>query len=410
MLFDLEKPYIIHSEMKLAGECMVALIKYCNTYGITDGQFDEKSFLKLRSHKMYKHCCLMKHPGAMRHRMKELFSTLPVTAIPFFISCLEEDLRFNLNHHQETYHFPGFLNTVFQGILTVDETKKAIDQLPKIFEKFYSDFFDHKESHTLKTNRDRFKDEYIRLNSSKENICPACLGQMHMGKAQLDHYFPKSLFPALVIHPFNIVPICMECNSSVGKKQDRGKGNRVPAWPEDGEAINEPGCLNGVFLPYIRSGQQKFKSRIDGTPGNRVIKVEPLSTAASDEAERIRRHVDTFNLEKAWTNRIPFHFNVLMQRTLSEFARVYTDRVAIGGTVTKEEVGDFLWNKLVLNTEDTLYEVGYQFEFVSYVISMATTPECFHPFYKELLKRMEIRTRKAMPTVPHIYDSFSTTC
>jgi len=405
MLFNLEKPSEIHKEMETAGELIVALIEYCHSNGITNGRFDKNQFLRLEHHRKFKDCCLMKHPGAMRNRMQELFAVLPSTLMPAFIVSFKEDLSYVQDHQSSTFQFTGYLGTAFAGMLDEDR-EVVVDTIKKVFDKLYNDFFGYKEENATCNNRDLFKKEYSQLNGLREHVCPACLGLLHIGKAQLDHYFPKSLFPALVIQPFNIVPICMECNSSVGNKQNKGKGNRVPAWPLDGEAVNDPGCLTGIYLPYIRSAERKFKAVVVGNPGNRVIRFEPLSSAAPVEGERIRRHVATFNLEKVWTDRIPFHFNILMQRTLSEFARLYEDRVTAGKMVTQEEVGDFLWNKLVLNTDDALYDVGYRFEFVSYVISLATMPVSFHAFYGEMIKRMKTRRRKTMPLLPHIYDSY----
>ncbi|KJS50645.1 MAG: hypothetical protein VR66_01685 [Peptococcaceae bacterium BRH_c23] len=406
MLFNLEKPSAIHKEMESAGEFIVALIEYCHSKGITDGQFDEQHFVRLKHHRKYKDCCLLKHPEAMRNRMRELFVVLPSTLMPVFIGSLKGDLNYAQDHQSSTFQFTGYLGTAFAGMLADTQRKVVIDTIKKVFEKLYDDFFGHKEENATCNNRDLFKEEYKRLNGLREHVCPACLGLLHIGKAQLDHYFPKSLFPALVIQPFNIVPICMECNSSVGNKQNKGKGNRVPAWPLVGEAVNDPGCMTGVYLPYIRSAERKFKAVVVGNPGNRVIRFEPLSSAAPVEGERIRRHVATFNLEKVWTDRIPFHFNILMHRTLSEFTRLYEDHVTASKMVTQDEVGEFLWNKLVLNSDDALYDVGYQFEFVSYVISLATTPASFHAFYRELIKRMNTRHIKAMPPLPHIYDCY----
>jgi hypothetical protein len=407
LLINLQKPSDIHNEMKVAGEFIVALIEFCHSRGITDGQFDEKQFLRLKKNKVYKKCCMLKHPRAMRTRMKEIFTVIPSTVMPMFISCLKEDLTFDQGHESRTFQFNGYMGTAFLGVFTADQRKKVIDKIVEVFGKFYDDFFDHQDANAAQNNRDIFKQEYSRLNGWRAHVCPACLGQLHMGKAQLDHYFPKSLFPSLVIQPYNIVPICMECNSSVGKKQYRGKGNKVPAWPEDGEVANNPGCLTGVYLPYIRSGERKFSAVLDDNPGNRKFQLRPLSSAAPDETERIRRHVATFNLERVWTDRIPFHFNVLMQHALSDFARLYTDRVADGKTITREELGDFLWNKIVLNTDDALYDVGYQFEFISYAISISTTPVSFHAFYREMIKRLKTRQKKSMPLLPHIYDSYS---
>lgn len=406
MLINLVEPSKIHEEMRIAGEFIVALIEYCYDQNITDGQFNEKSFLRSKKHKRFKDCCLLQHPGAMRNRLRELFTDMTDAMMAELVRILKEDLNYIRGHKIAGFRFAGFLEEVYKGL---DRTLrgKIVKQIATVFEKLYDDFFGYIQVGSELNNRDRFKEEYRRVNGHRQHVCPACLGQLQLNKAQLDHYFPKSLFPALSVQPFNLVPICSECNTSIGKKRHKGKGNRVPTWPSPDDAVNQPDCLDGTYLPFIRSAERKFKAVVAGSPGSRFVLVHPLSTAAPNEKERLRRHVATFNLENVWTDRVPFHFNMLMQRTLSEFAQLHRERKQNQKKIDREEVGDFLWNKLILNTDDALYEIGYQFEFVSYVISITTTPESFYAFYRELLKRLDTRKQKALSPIPHIFDGYT---
>lgn len=51
---------------------------------------------------------------------------------------------------------------------------------------------------------------YDKIMVSSNGICPSCgLGQV----GNLDHYLPKSLFPTYAVTPYNLVPICRDCNS-----------------------------------------------------------------------------------------------------------------------------------------------------------------------------------------------------
>jgi len=76
-------------------------------------------------------------------------------------------------------------------------------------------------------------------------VCPACLGELSEGanatKIQYDHYFPKSIYPMLSVHPYNLVPVCSSCNNS--------KGEKNPLEPT-GNKLH----LNEVFVPYQRGG------------------------------------------------------------------------------------------------------------------------------------------------------------
>jgi len=48
----------------------------------------------------------------------------------------------------------------------------------------------------------------IRL-SSREGKCPLC---GHREVMTLDHYLPKSQYPALTVNPINLIPACTDCN------------------------------------------------------------------------------------------------------------------------------------------------------------------------------------------------------
>jgi hypothetical protein len=54
-------------------------------------------------------------------------------------------------------------------------------------------------------------------------------------RADIDHYFPKKLYPHLCVHPFNLIPTCHLCNSSV-------KGDLDP--------LDYAGSLKELELPY----------------------------------------------------------------------------------------------------------------------------------------------------------------
>ncbi|WP_408895291.1 hypothetical protein [Paenibacillus taichungensis] len=404
MLIDLKEPKEIHNEMKLAGECIIDLIKFCHNTGVLDGKFDKEKFLQIHNYQKYEGCCLMEHPEAMRNRMEVLFKNIPTALIPQIIAFLEADQNYVTDRDSHFFQFSGYLNTL--KIPTENAATLILETISQVFGKLYNDFFGHKKNGHINNNREMFKEEYRQVNSRKENICPACLGQLYLGKAQLDHYFPKSQFPALVMHPYNLVPICMECNSAIGTQENKGKGERIPSWPLSDYSVNSPGCLVNVYIPFIRSAEKKISAKLVGAPGNRVIEINALSSKDPIENERIKRFVATFNLEKVWTDRIPFHYNILMQRTLSEFTALYEQRAPVGQTVEKNEVGDYLWYRLVLTAdEDSVYEIGYQFEFLCYAVSIATVPVSFHAFYTELIKRLKKKSENTVKT-PHFYDSY----
>lgn len=68
--------------------------------------------------------------------------------------------------------------------------------------KMYSERFSNK-------NYDAYK-IYSEIRNAQPN-CPYC-NFLSRSVRQLDHYFPKTIFPSLAITPSNLVPICTDCN------------------------------------------------------------------------------------------------------------------------------------------------------------------------------------------------------
>lgn len=58
------------------------------------------------------------------------------------------------------------------------------------------------------------RDIYDKILVAAQGQCPYCAG---IGTARtLDHYLPKAKFPALSVHPHNLVPACRDCNTDAG--------------------------------------------------------------------------------------------------------------------------------------------------------------------------------------------------
>jgi hypothetical protein len=81
-------------------------------------------------------------------------------------------------------------------------------------------------------------------------------------KGQLDHFFPRSLYPYLAICKYNLVPCCPTCNGTSGKhnKDTRAKGVVSPYELQNaeglkfkmkvrgGEILNLEHCAQGIFI------------------------------------------------------------------------------------------------------------------------------------------------------------------
>lgn len=153
--------------------------------------------------------------------------------------------------------------------------------------------------------RKEFRRLYIQENGTNYWVCPACLGEIHVlnikeennpeliqdSCTDIEHYMPKSIYPALVVSSDNLIPICKECNQVI--KSD-----------EDPVEKNQEGCLNDIFLPYRDSGMDQIAIKIEGSAGNRQIKIEakdPVNISMRKKANNFKR---IYKLEDQWTPRL----------------------------------------------------------------------------------------------------------
>ncbi len=144
-----------------------------------------------------------------------------------------------------------------------------------------------------------FKDSLFERNSI--SICPACLtAQTNLAKyGEVDHYFPKKSYPALIFHPINLAVICGECNDF------RVKGEKNPL---------ETGNLVELYIPYLRDAEQETELGVrcieeDGRDGKRekVKKMVMVPRVPDDDgliSRRIRNLDNLFDLSSRWTDRM----------------------------------------------------------------------------------------------------------
>lgn len=114
------------------------------------------------------------------------------------------------------------------------EKQDYFDFREKVME--YLNFFRNKftENCVIKSIEELFSYEKIRkirhelINRLKIETCPYCLrnystNYVEKGEnktmADLDHYYPKSLYPYLALSLYNFIPSCLHCNRSLKKQK-----------------------------------------------------------------------------------------------------------------------------------------------------------------------------------------------
>ncbi|NUK69418.1 hypothetical protein [Streptomyces lunaelactis] len=141
--------------------------------------------------------------------------------------------------------------------------------------------------------------------------CPLCRqGTVY----QLDHFMPKSLFPALCVDPLNLVPVCERCNLI--------KGNRRPDQLE-----------NTLLHPYLdRISHERWldaRTAHDGEMVRLEFCVTPPATWDATLAARVAHHFQLFELGQRYAiaaNRVigDLTFRVDRQRALgADMVRAY---------------------------------------------------------------------------------------
>lgn len=119
-------------------------------------------------------------------------------------------------------------------------------QIKTLMRNFYEKLFRNKSrpipgyvlGGTEDLNRNMLLQEYNYLH-----VCPGCDGehesvQNEQLQTQADHFLPLSHYPFFAVHPLNLVPYCIQCNSPLVKGD------------KDIVKLSSAGNLNEIFHPY----------------------------------------------------------------------------------------------------------------------------------------------------------------
>lgn len=135
-------------------------------------------------------------------------------------------------------------------------------------------------------DRDRFLDGFYTKNRDL-GVCVLCDGDL--GDADVDHFYPKKVYPELSCHPANLVPICKTCNSRVRK------GEKAPL--DEGA----PDPMGNWFHPYYRTAQGRFSVDFQ-EKGNKLYPV--LKALNPVEQKRFDNLNDLVGLSSRWRRKL----------------------------------------------------------------------------------------------------------
>lgn len=134
------------------------------------------------------------------------------------------------------------------------------------------------------------RQQYATINNLLGRVCPVCVGEILFtkGEGQNDHYFPRSKFPTLTLHPYNLLPTCPSCNG--------------PSFKHEKSPVEEtdagPGELQTVFLPYLRPAKPEVTL---GVGENCNIVITPSHGTDKHTIQRIQNMDRLYKLEDRWS-------------------------------------------------------------------------------------------------------------
>lgn len=181
------------------------------------------------------------------------------------------------------------------------------------------------------------------FRTQAHGVCGYCDGPLgELGREteanDCDHFFPKSLWPHLAIHPANLFSSCQGCNS-------RWKLAKVPMGTADAKDLND------TYHPMLRPGANAVVVKASvSTVSARQIEIKVIDPTVPRRAETL---VETLDLEVRWTNSV----NEKLDQGVSAFVAKSARDKGRGWQPTPDSVralieDDIMWKQAELGREE----------------------------------------------------------
>lgn len=187
----------------------------------------------------------------------------------------------------------------FESILLGRTEQKLIKDF---FIYFYEEVLCHSHFrlsffHGRTFNRREFAEEFFQGNNKHlQHICPVCLQTTTNAKREEDveHYFPKSAVPCLVLHPHNVYFCCSACNQKYKLTQNQ--------LQQKGKNIRE------LFLPYFDTIRDKVQIEFKNEPDRDKVAFVPADPDETGINKKIAAFDQLFSLEERWSGLLPLYY------------------------------------------------------------------------------------------------------
>lgn len=135
--------------------------------------------------------------------------------------------------------------------------------------------------------------------------------------SDIEHYFPKSVYPHLACHPYNLIPICKICNSA--------HSDRDPLTPTNGGARR---VIGDVFLPYRNEavrlhGAVKFDW---SSPKSPALSIQARQISQNNTfSAKVEAFAEIYDIPNRWQEHI-HQIGEQLWRQMSSYVRVEMDK------------------------------------------------------------------------------------
>ena len=248
------------------------------------------------------------------------------------LQAYEHDIAFEQHLDDPSYQFD-------YADLAHDDTVLH-DYVVVLLELFYTELLESGFGPPLlesghEVDRRKYVHEFWELNETKNRliVCPACdgkrpdAGEDGVRRASNDHFLSRARYPLLAIHPWNLVPICGECN-----ERFKLKANPI----DDG-----PGGLLNACHPYGRPARFEIEVSLVRLPTNLNQMKVLIRDRTNGVQGRAHRLIRAYKLDVRWYSRLVEVQQSVVNR-VSDYGALRR-RKPYGGPLGENDLRDDLW-------------------------------------------------------------------
>jgi len=167
-------------------------------------------------------------------------------------------------------------------------------------------------------NKESVVNAYKTSNPNIEFVCPCCDNAFSDSAAAneqgytLEHFFPKSLYPSICMHPLNLIPMCSGCNSR--------KGDLDPLNPSPLIVIPYDEAFHPLARPVRKYADLNFKSERNYPTQMVFVSINPPPTFSNS----IGSYSTLYQIPDRWVKnwrRIDNRIAISMNRTIKNLQR-----------------------------------------------------------------------------------------